>query len=309
MKSLRLKAAVLFTSRSMRMQTLATLLVLLFFSAASASAQPSVYVIGLAPNGNPQFGTLDLANGRFHRIAYTQVDNSPVSLSNLVWRDGSLLSLGTSGPIAGDLVRIDPATGGITVIGATGLGYDAFSLGEAKGKLYLTDFNTGGAFQNVYSVDPNTGTATLIGATGVPADPTTPFTTNPDGTFNLSDESFYGIGGKLYATFDSFNVLPATLEVDKYPADPTVSPALYQVDPSTGATTVIAPTSMFVATTMDLNGVLYGFRGVITGFPNGGPSSFSELVKLNLTTGGVTFLRVVDISAGVIFGAAEVRDR
>jgi hypothetical protein len=309
MKSLVFKVsrAVLHASRSMPLQVFTASLVLLL-SAAVASAQPFVYIVGLAPNGSPQFGTIDLANGKFHRIAYTQVDNTPVSLSNLVWRNGSLLSLATSGTLAGYLVKIDPATGEITAIGSTGLGYDAFSLGEVKTKLYLTDFNTGGTSQNIYSVDPETGAATLIGATGVPADPTIPFTTNPDGTFNLCDESFYGIGGKLYATFDSFNVFPATLEVDKYPTDSTVSPALYQIDPSTGATTLIAPTNLFIGATVEVHGILYGFRGVITGFPGGFPAGFTELVTVDLANGGVTFLRINDVNTGAIFGAVDARD-
>jgi len=277
-----------------------------FLAAAAASAQPFVYVVGIAPNGNPQFGTVNLASGGFNRIAYTQVGTTPVSLSNLVWRNGSLLSLGTSGPIAGYLVSIDPSTGAITVIGPTGLGYDAFSLAQVNGKLYVTDFNTGGISQNLYAVDPDTGAANLIGPTGIPADPNIPFTTNPDSTFNLCDESFHGVGGKLYATFDSFNVLPSTLEVDKYPADAAVSPALYEIDPSTGSTTLIAPTNLFIGATVELSGTLHGFKGVIIGFPGGFPSSFSELVQMNLSTGAVRFLRLADVSAGVIFGAAQI---
>jgi hypothetical protein len=299
--------AVLSASWAMQLQVFAASLVLLL-CADVASAQPFLYVVGLAPNGNPQFGTIDLANGKFHRIAYTRFDNTPVSLSNLMWRNGSLLSLATSGTVAGYLVKIDPATGEITAIGSTGLGYDAFSLAEVKGKLYLTDFNTGGTSQNIYSVDPETGAATLIGATGVPADPNIPFTTNPDGTFNLCDESFYGKGGKLYATFDCFNVLPVTLEVDKYPTDSTVSPALYQIDPSTGATTLIAPTNLFIGATVEVHGMWYGFKGVITGFPGGFPAAFSEVVTLDPANGGVTFLRVADLNAGAIFGAVGAPD-
>lgn len=275
----------------------------LFLFASSASALPSVYVVSIGPNG-PEFGTVDLANGKFRHIATTQVDGTPVSLSNLVWRNGSLLSLATSDPVAGSLVKINPPTGDITVIGATGLGYDAFELAEVNGKLYLTDFNIGGGSQNLYSVDPSTGAARHIGATGVPADVIAPFTTNLDGTFNLCDESFYGIGGKLYATFDSLNFLPTTLEADKYPADPTVSPALYEIDPSTGSTTLIGLTYVYLDASIEINGTFYAFDGVLTGFPGGFPAGVSELEKVDLTTGAATFVRVVDGSAGVITGAA-----
>jgi hypothetical protein len=60
-----------------------------------------------------------------------------------------LLSLATSAPLLGDLVKINPVTG---EVGATGLGSNAFSFAEAGRKLYLTDFSN-----NLYSVDPQTG--------------------------------------------------------------------------------------------------------------------------------------------------------
>jgi hypothetical protein len=78
-----------------------------------------------------------------------------------VWWNGSLLSLATSDPLLGYLVKINPATGEITAIGATGLGSNAFSFAKVGGKLYLTDFSN-----NLYSVDPQTGAATFIGQPG-----------------------------------------------------------------------------------------------------------------------------------------------
>jgi hypothetical protein len=270
---------------------------------ASASAQPFVYVVSLGLNG-PEFGTVDLANGRFRNIATPQVGGTPVSLGNLVWLDGSLLSLASSDPIAGYLVKINPETGDITPIGPTGLGYDAFSLAEAGGKLYLTDFNVGGGWQNLYSVDPQSGVATFIGHTGVPADVNAPFTTNADGTFNLCDETFYGVGGKLYVTFDANNFVPATLETNEYPGDATISPALYQIDPATGTTTIIGPTHVYLDASVEDKGTFYAFDGILTGFPGGSPAGVSELEKVDLTTGAATFLRVVEGSAGVIVGAA-----
>jgi hypothetical protein len=165
---------------------IASLTLILF--AASASAEPLVYVV----TSNNQFGTIDLATGAFHPIGAP----TPEGQSNLVWGpDGSLLSLTYSG----NLEKINPATGGTTVIGATGLGSNAFDLAEVRGKLYATDFSN-----NIYSVDPKTGAAHFLRATGLPPDPNIPFSTNPDGTVNLCDESLYGVHGKLYATFDSF---------------------------------------------------------------------------------------------------------
>jgi hypothetical protein len=291
-----LKSAAAFVRPVLIAQALMVLLAVAVFS-SSASARPSVYVVGLGPSG-PQFGTVDLASGRFRHIA-----NTPESLAGLVWWNESLLSLATSDPLLGYLVKINPATGEITAIGATGLGSNAFSFAKVGGKLYLTDFSN-----NLYSADPQTGAATFIRATGIPPDPNIPFTTNPDGTLNLCDETLFGAGGRLYATFDSINVLPATLEVNKYPADATVSPALYQIDPTTGVATQIGPTYLYLDASIKLDGTFYAFLGQLTGFPGGFPAAFSELEKVDVTTGVVTFLRVVDVSAGVIFGAADTSD-
>src|ERR1700752_1834499 len=86
------------------------ILVAVAIFSASASAQSFVYVVSLGPNG-PEFGAVDLANGRFRYIATPEVGATPVSLGNLVWWNGSLLSLASSDPIAGYLVKINPATG------------------------------------------------------------------------------------------------------------------------------------------------------------------------------------------------------
>lgn len=147
----------------------------------------------------------------------------------------------------------------------------------------------------------------MIGPTGVPADVNAPFTTNGDGTFNLCDETFYGVAGKLYATFDANNFVPATLETNQYPGDPTISPALYQIDPSTGSTTLVGPTYVYQDASIEVNGTFYSFDGILTGFPGGFPAGVSELEKVNLTTGAATFVGVVEASAGVIVGAAAAR--
>ena len=78
--------------------------------AASASAEPFVYVVTLSQ----QFGTIDLATGQFTPIG----SPTPDGMSNLVWWNGSLLSLATTGANAGYLVKINPATGEETVLRA-----------------------------------------------------------------------------------------------------------------------------------------------------------------------------------------------
>lgn len=147
-----------------------------------ASAAPFVYVVTLSQ----QFGTIDLANGKFQPIG----NGTPDSLTNLVWgKDGSLFTL-TTFPTLGSLAKVNPATDEETVVGATGLSFNAFDLAKVRGKLYLTDFSN-----NLYSVDPLSGVATTDANTGIPPDPNIPLTLNDDGTFNLCDEGLYGIAG------------------------------------------------------------------------------------------------------------------
>jgi hypothetical protein len=153
-----------------------------------ANAAPFVYVV----TGSQQFGTIDLANGHFQSIG----SGTPDALSNLVWWHGSLLSLAYTGSDAGDLVKIDPSTGTETVIGQTGLGFNAFQLAEARGQLYLTDFSG-----NLYSVDAESGVATPTATTGLPPDLEIPDSYNSDRSINLCDEAVYGIAGGVVCQF------------------------------------------------------------------------------------------------------------
>src|ERR1700757_4794262 len=260
--------------------------------AATANAAPFVYVVTLTQ----QFGTIDLANGKFQPIG----GGVPEGLSNLVWCRGTLRTL-TTFPTLGSLATINRATGGETVIGATGLSFNAFDLAEVRGKLYLTDFSN-----NLYLVDPGSGVATPIANTGMPPDPNIPLTFNNDGTFNLCDEGLYGIGGKLYATFDSYAIDPTQTPppiVHQY-----VSPRVYKVDPLTGATTVLAETDWQLSAIVEADGRVYAFKAVIDGFDWNIdiPIAHAELDALDLKTGRTHKIADIDPSLGPIFGAAPV---
>ena len=287
-----MKSTSLWFSRVMQLSIVVSLMVI--FLTAAADAAPRVYVVTVTQ----QFGTLDLASGQFRAIG----NGTPDALSNLVWWKGTLLTVTISGPNIGSLARINPATGEETIIGQTGLGFNIFDLGAARGNLFVTDLNN-----NIYSVDPDTGVATPITATGMPPDPTIPFTFNNDGTFNLCDEGLYNVGGKLYATFDSFALDPA-------PSPPTiahlhVAPALYQIDPATGAATFIAHTDLNLTALVAIQGKFYAFKGILDGFDStfDFPIAHAELVTLNLATGQTRKLTDLDPSLGIILGAAPVR--
>lgn len=262
--------------------------------AASASAAPVVFVV----TASQQFGTVDLATGDFQPIG----NPTPDIMADLVWWHGSLLSLTASGDDVGSLAKIDPATGAVTDIGLTGLGFNAFSLAEFGGKLYLTDFSN-----NLYSVDPATGAATFLATTGMPPDPNIPFTFNRDGTFNLCDEGMYGIAGRLVANFDAFALDPTQTPPTR--AHGFVSPRLYAVDPLTGATTVLANTDWQITSLVEANGKTYAFKGVLDGFNvnYGFPISHPELDTLDLNTGKTAKLANIDPDLILIVGAAPTR--
>ncbi len=271
--------------------------------AASASAAPFVYVVTLSQ----QFGTVDLANGQFTPIG----SPTPDGMSNLVWWNGSLLSLATTGANAGYLVKIDPATGGETVLRAITyngqpLGFNAFDLAKVEGRLYVTDFSN-----TLYSVDFATGAATPVGhsggTTGLRPDPNVPFTSNSDGTFNLCDEGLYGFDGKLYATFDSYAIDPNQTPPTR--AHEYMSPYVWQIDPRSGAATFIANTDWQMSALVAVDGKFYAFEAVFDAFDfdHGVPIAHAELVTLDLRTGKTKKVADVLPNPGPIFGAAPVR--
>ena len=268
------------------------------------STDPQAYVVTF----NGEFGSVDLATGAFHQIG----PDTPGIMADLVWSNGTLFSLVTTGPNIGSLAKIDPATGQVTIIGPTGLGYDAFSLGGVGGKLYLTNFNIGGGFQNLYSVDPGTGAATLIGPTRVPADSVPPFTPNANGWINLCDETIYGVNGKLYVTYDSYAQDPSPSSPTYLETATNNPPALYQVDPTTAATVDIGDTSEYLDAVTGVGGNMFAFKVLVVNWTKFGPHARTQLLSIDLTTGQVKPVQrgaaplYFDAAAQGIFGAAPI---
>jgi len=147
-------------------------------------------------------------------------------------------------------------------------------------------------FQNsLYTVNPLTGVASLIGPTGIPVIPFVPGSLNPDGTLNFYDEAIFGAEGKLYETFDAFVFDPTTFSA----VSTVVDPALYEIDPLTGAATLVGATDLGVGAVAGVNGTYYAFND-LTG----------QIGSLNLTNGSTSFISNFDPAAGVIQGAIPV---
>jgi len=260
-------------------QKLIVSLALVLFT-ASVRADALAYIV----TDSDQFGTLNLSTGAFHQIGA----DTPVQQFDLVpGPNGSLFSLTATG----NLESINTATGVTTVIGATGFGMNVGSLAEVGGTLYATDGNN-----NLYTVNAATGAAHPIGPTGIP-----PIVFNPP---TVSDESLYGVGGKLYATFDTFN-LPVS--------SPTliVPPALYQINTSTGVATEVGSTMLGLSASVDVNGTFYAFHEGVANpscvMPAPVPcASDAEVFTLNLANGNTTFVTDVSPSATAIYGASPV---
>jgi hypothetical protein len=253
-----------------------TTLAILIASSEAFAAHPLVYVI-TAPTGQ-QFGTLDLTTGVFTQIGPA----TPEGQSSLVsGPNGDLLSL----TFSGDLESINPTTGTTTVIGATGLGDTAGVLGGIGGKVYATDLNN-----NLYGVNTSSGAATLIGPTGIPAVP----------AGDLFDESLYGVGKKLYATFDALSIPCLSLDV---------TPALYQINPTTGVATIVGDTQYTLlpnlSASVEVGDKFYVFRELASGPSPPAPSS-ARVFMLNLNDGDMRFVSNVGTNAMAILGASPV---
>lgn len=237
-------------------------------SIVSANADPLVYVATFtgqfgAPNAG-QFGTIDPITGAYNQIGPSFAD----PLGGLV--PGSSRFVGVS--LSGNLDSVNPTTGAVSVIGATGLGGLALDTAGLNGTVYETDLN-----QNLYTVNTSTGVATLIGNTGIDPAPTNPA--------DLFDESFFTAGGNLYATWDAFNATTLVLVDD---------PELYQINTTTGLATLVGPTARQIDAAIDVDGTVYAFTATNT----------PEVLSLDVATGGTTFVTDYNQAAFFITGAA-----
>ena len=251
----------------------------------------SVHVVSAGITGNGVFGTVDLTTGAYRQVGPTEPDGYFGMASGPT---GGLYTLN----YAGQLDRIDPATGAFTRVGATGLqpclvpspacgATSVFGLGSLNGKLFATDFAN-----SIYTVNPSTGAATLLAKnSGIPASPFVLGSQNADRTFNLGDEAIWGAGGKLYATYDAFVYNFQTSTV----VNISVAPKLYSIDPTTGLATVIGATDLGIGGATEVHGSSYAFGDLTT-----------QIETIDLLTGAATPIGNFDPAALVMQGASPV---
>jgi hypothetical protein len=264
-------------------------------AAKPAGRSRLVYVITVAPGGLGVigFGVIDAGTGGFVPIGPGfQPDQPGAGVGLVPGRGTSLLTLNFNG----NLDAIDAVKGTASTIGATGLrdcsmigSYDplcANVIGNLDATVYVTDFA-----QNLYSVDQKTGKAKLIGPTGIPPLTFAPAVENPDGSVNVYAECLFNARGKLYALFSASALNFETGTVTQ------LSPgAIYQIDPATGQTRLIAPTDSGLSNIVNVNDTIYGFDAFT-----------SQVVTIDLTTGQTTLVSDMDPDASVIVGATPAR--
>jgi hypothetical protein len=78
-------------------------------------------------------------------------------------------------------------------------------------------------------------------------------------------------------------------------------PELYQIDPTTGAATLVGPTAFQLDAAVDVNGTVYGFTAGGAGQITGGTD---QVLSLDLATGNTAFVSNYDPSTFFVTGAA-----
>lgn len=242
------------------MLTWKKLRLLLSLVSLSALANAAPLVYGVTDSN--QFGTVDVMSGAFQLI-----NTTPNLQFGIVPGPNGFLSLSSNGL----LISINPTNGVTSVIGDTGLGVLSSDIAAVGGTTYIIDTNN-----KLYAVNTATAALTLIGSTGIPG------VVNPASA--QYDDSLTGFGGSLYYTFDTTGV----------------APALYKINPLTGAAARVGPTLHGIDASVLVNGTFYVFDAV-----GGGPTTNQEFT-LELGTGNTTFVTNIDPHATALFGAATV---
>lgn len=210
---------------------------------------------------------------------------------------------------AGDLfMTVDPATGVATAIGPTGAGALPGLAVSPTGEIFATSNSNSAGPSNLYRIDATTGQATLVGATGASYMDAIAF--DRDGNlwgFGHSGLShFYqidtstGIATDLGAVNEKIvglacDPISGTLYGSSTTGIAVVHDAIYTVDTSTGALTLVGKTGLGGPTPdigFDVNGRLYGVKG---GGGSGTPPA-NNLIAIDKTTGAGTVIGATGIN-------------
>jgi len=126
------------------------------------------------------FGTVDLTTG-----VYTNIGTTSVQLDALTFApNGTLYGMGSDN----NLYTVNPTTGGLTNVGATGTFFALNSLAaRSDGALFGED-----PFGALYTLNPATGQATLVGSSGIFGLHSTGMLAFGPGDTLFSDNSFFG---------------------------------------------------------------------------------------------------------------------
>ncbi len=251
------------------------------FFAACLCLVPSALAddVAYAGSSSGEFGTMDLSTGVFNPEG-----NSGQTLAGLAVANGSIFASSYL-TANGTLFTVDPATGGLTIVGnAMGVAYDDF--GSTTSGLYAV---SNGSIQELYSIDPTTGAATLIGPTGLGYGAWRGLSNNSAALYFADGPNLYTLNtstgaATLVGPFGGGAEMGAMLTEDGvfYGGDDSNN-TLDTIDPTTGTATA-GPTP-----SANLDGSFYGLAPfpVPAGSGGNGPSPTPEPSSLLLLATGL----------------------
>ena len=208
----------------------------------------------------------------------------------------------------GNLYTLNPTTGGLTLIGSTGLPMLDIAL-QPGGNLYGVSVNLQNGMSELYSINPANGASTLIGSSGAIVNA---LVFGPDGTlYGAGTNKFYqlnpgtgaatqvGSTGSYFSAGD-LEFLNGTL----YLSSVTLGQGslsnnqLYTINPGTGVGTATASDLGFPQVLG-----LAADAGVLYGVSHG--SNSNSVITINPATGAGTFQALFSNPTGfLIFGLA-----
>ena len=209
-------------------------------------------------DGQGNFGTLDLASGTL-----TQIGAATLPSSTGIDLTPGLQIYAYNG--SNQLLQITPSTGAATLIGNGSITNQTTTGALTNGSYFGIDAVTG----NVYSIDLGTGATTQVGhsSTGVAVPSGCSLETSLSGSANTL---YYTVG---YSGASCSAPMPDTLS---------------QIDPTSGATTLIGPITVSGSPMNGFVGSVF-VGGTFYGFTSAGQGQAQEY-SINLANGAATFL-------------------